>query len=79
MGLQDRFPGRLSNLTIVVNYDRCAHCGACVPVCSPDAITLCEATLVIDQATCTRCERCALICPTGALTLLPMPALAQTD
>lgn len=54
---------------LVVDYDRCAHCGACVPVCPPDSITLHEATLLINQATCTRCERCVVICPTGALKL----------
>lgn len=54
---------------VVVNYDRCSYCGACVAVCPPDSITLHDATLIIDQNTCTRCRRCLPACPTGALTL----------
>ncbi len=55
---------------IAVDYDHCSYCGACVPVCPPDSITLHDATLLIDAATCTRCERCIPVCPTGALTLV---------
>jgi NAD-dependent dihydropyrimidine dehydrogenase PreA subunit len=53
---------------VAVNYDRCTCCGACVPVCPPDSVTLVNATLLIDHDTCTRCERCVVVCPTGALT-----------
>jgi ferredoxin len=62
-------PNERAAYRIQVDYDRCAHCGACVAVCPPDSIALREATLLIDQATCTRCERCVAICPTGALRL----------
>lgn len=55
---------------IVVDYDHCSYCGACVPVCPPDSITLHDATLLIDAGTCTRCERCIPVCPTGALSLV---------
>ena len=54
---------------IVVDYDRCSYCGACVAVCPPDCIILHDATLLIDLEACTRCRRCILACPTGALTL----------
>ena len=55
--------------TVVVNYDRCSYCGACVAVCPPDSILLHDATILIDHDTCTRCRRCLPVCPTGALTL----------
>ncbi len=54
---------------IVVDYDRCSYCGACVAVCPPDCITLHDVTLLIDTDLCTRCRRCIPACPTGALTL----------
>ena len=54
---------------IVVDYDHCSYCGACVAVCPPDSIVLRDAILLIDAATCTVCERCIPVCPTGALTL----------
>jgi ferredoxin len=54
---------------IVVNYDHCSYCGACVAVCPPDCITLHDATLLVDTGECTLCRRCIPACPTGALTL----------
>jgi ferredoxin len=54
---------------VLVDYDHCSYCGACVAVCPPDCMTLHDATLVIDQAACTRCRRCLPACPTGALTI----------
>ena len=54
---------------VVVDYDHCSYCGACVAVCPPDCITLHDATLLIDTDSCTLCRRCLPACPTGALTL----------
>jgi NAD-dependent dihydropyrimidine dehydrogenase PreA subunit len=54
---------------VVVDYDHCSYCGACVAVCPPDCITLHDATLLIDTDRCTLCRRCIPACPTGALTL----------
>jgi MinD superfamily P-loop ATPase len=53
----------------IVNYDRCSYCGACVPVCPPNCITLHDATLQIVEELCTGCGRCMLVCPTAALTM----------
>ena len=53
---------------ILVDYDHCSYCGACVAVCPPDSIILHDATLLIDPDTCTLCRRCIPACPTGALT-----------
>jgi ferredoxin len=52
---------------VVVDFDRCCYCGACVPVCPPASIVLHDATLLIDLVSCTRCARCIAVCPTGAL------------
>ena len=59
---------------IVVDYDHCSYCGACVAVCPPDCITLHDATLLIDTDACTVCRRCIPACPTGALTLREVSA-----
>lgn len=53
----------------IVDYDRCSYCGACVPVCPPNCITLHDATLHIEGELCTGCRRCVLVCPTAALRM----------
>lgn len=64
-------PGKsaIQSSIIVVDYDHCSYCGACVAVCPPDCITLYDATLLIDTALCTLCRRCLPACPTRALCL----------
>jgi ferredoxin len=59
---------------VVVDYDHCSYCGACVAVCPPDCIILHDATLLIDTEVCTLCRRCLPACPTGALTLQEVAA-----
>jgi ferredoxin len=54
---------------VLVDYDHCSYCGACVAVCPPDCMTLHDTTLVIDHSACARCQRCIPACPTGALTI----------
>ncbi len=56
---------------VVVDYDLCYSCGACVAVCPPDSIFLDNLHLTIDDSTCTRCERCTLMCPVHALSMSP--------
>jgi ferredoxin len=60
----------VARTAIVVDYDRCSYCGACVAVCPPDCIILHDATLQIDLDVCTRCRRCIPACPTSALSLV---------
>ena len=59
----------MADSRILVDYDRCSYCGACVAVCPPDCITLHDATLIIQPDLCTVCRRCIPACPTGALSL----------
>ena len=54
---------------VVVDYDLCFFCGACVAVCPPDSIFLDNTHLSIDHDTCTRCERCTHVCPVYALAM----------
>lgn len=54
---------------VVVDYNLCYSCGACVAVCPPDSIYLDNLLLTIDNETCTRCERCTVMCPVHALTM----------
>jgi ferredoxin len=58
---------QLATRHVMVDYDRCSYCGACVPVCPSASIVLHDATILINPDACTRCERCIIICPTGAL------------
>jgi NAD-dependent dihydropyrimidine dehydrogenase PreA subunit len=66
-----RSPGKsaVRSSLVVVDYDHCSYCGACVAVCPPDCIILHDATLLIDPVTCTLCRRCLPACPTGALSV----------
>lgn len=49
--------------------DRCDHCGACVPVCDQQALTL-NGQLQIDRLACTACGKCADVCLTDALKVI---------
>lgn len=59
----------LSTSLIIVQRDRCGICGACVPVCGPDALVLHDNYLEVINDRCTSCEKCIAVCPTHALEL----------
>ncbi len=50
-----------------VNTARCSGCGACLPVCPQQCITLEGGVARIDQAHCLHCGRCAAACPEDAI------------
>ena len=52
--------------------DDCILCGACVPVCPVDALTLQPNALLVDGPRCYGCNRCVPVCPTDALILNPL-------
>jgi ferredoxin len=63
---------------IELNEPGCIRCGACLPVCPTEALTLPEA-LEISQSLCYGCGRCVPTCPTDALSLLPFQVDAQIE
>ena len=54
---------------IIVNEQRCIHCGDCRESCSAGAIISIEGNKIerIDQDRCTECMQCVEICPSKAL------------
>ena len=52
----------------IVDEDTCIGCGACVDVCSVDAISMNEKAK-IDTDTCTECGACVDECPVEAISL----------
>ena len=52
---------------VVVNIEKCGHCGAYIAVCPTNSIVLIESCLRISD-TCTSCATCITVCPVGALT-----------
>lgn len=56
----------------------CIQCGACLPVCPTEAITLPD-LLEISQSLCYGCGRCVPTCPTDALSLLPFQVESQIE
>jgi len=55
-------------LKMIVNIEKCMHCGACVGSCPQNAIYLNEIVLEFNE-NCNKCGRCVRICPAGALKM----------
>jgi len=56
---------------LIVDGDKCIHCGACYSLCPTDVIGFDEAYAVtFDEAKCVACGLCIDACPTSALKLL---------
>lgn len=51
------------------NIDRkkCMTCGACIGVCSTNAIQLKEIGIVYAKKKCINCKSCELVCPVNAI------------
>ena len=47
----------------------CTACGACLPVCPIDAISVGDPIYVIDQDNCCDFEDCLAVCPVDAIVL----------
>lgn len=69
--LLNRQNHRQHDKRLVIDYDLCFSCGACVAVCPPDSLFLLDIHLTVDHNTCTRCDRCVAMCPVHALSLVP--------
>lgn len=59
----------------MVNQESCTACGACIPDCPADAITL--NPLTIDYTKCIGCNKCVSTCPNGAI--IPADDALQTQ
>jgi L-aspartate semialdehyde sulfurtransferase ferredoxin len=53
---------------MIVNIEKCMHCGACVGSCPQNAIYLNEIVLEFNE-NCNKCGRCVRLCPAGALKM----------
>ncbi|MCL1811633.1 MAG: 4Fe-4S binding protein [Methanomassiliicoccaceae archaeon] len=53
---------------MIVNTDKCLHCGGCVGSCPENAIFLNDFVLEFG-GNCTKCGRCVKICPVHALSM----------
>ncbi|GIX06914.1 MAG: ferredoxin [Candidatus Poribacteria bacterium] len=58
---------------ILIDYDRCDYCGACVGTCPENVIHLVDTKLFIDNDGCTDCKICTYGCPVRALTFVEEP------
>ncbi len=50
-----------------VDSSKCAGCGACIGICSYEAIKIKNGRAVIDEKKCQKCGQCIKICPFGAI------------
>jgi NAD-dependent dihydropyrimidine dehydrogenase PreA subunit len=58
-------------VSVHIDVEECIGCGACVPTCEHDAITLDDADAIaaVDAETCTDCGDCIELCPVDAILL----------
>jgi len=56
-------------VSVHIDVEECIGCGACVPTCEHDAITLddADAIAVVAEETCTDCGDCIELCPVDAI------------
>jgi len=54
---------------LCINSEKCTACGACVNVCSQQAISIENAIAVIARARCALCGDCVTVCPTSAIRI----------
>jgi len=56
-------------MDVIINQELCNGCGACLKVCSHDAIYFKNSIPFIDENKCVSCLACVKVCPTGALEM----------
>ncbi len=56
-------------MSLFIDREICAYCGACVSVCPSDAIELVDTYIRRDPSLCTECLACVRVCPVGAMKL----------
>jgi len=59
----------VTSKSLILNEDRCVHCGACVGQCLPKALSVDPETrrVAYDGSACIACELCVPACPFGAI------------
>jgi Fe-S-cluster-containing hydrogenase component 2 len=55
-------------VAVKIDAEKCTGCGACVQVCSVDAITMENDRAVVDGQKCIDCGVCVPECPVNALS-----------
>ena len=60
---------QLSQVQVLYDKEKCAHCGTCVHVCPNEAIAMDKDNYVrVDQSKCVGCLQCVKNCPAKALS-----------
>jgi NAD-dependent dihydropyrimidine dehydrogenase PreA subunit len=59
-----------SNFKVSLDPETCTGCGACVPRCQMEALTLVDDTVALTEGYCIGCGNCASVCPAGALKMV---------
>lgn len=57
---------------VIIDYERCTSCGACVEVCTGYPLYLDKGKVEVDQSRgfgCIACGACAAVCPTDAIRI----------
>lgn len=57
---------------IILNEEKCTHCGACIGFCAPGALYIADRETMrigFDPSKCTACEICLVACPPRAMEL----------
>ncbi|MBD3239624.1 MAG: ferredoxin [Chitinivibrionales bacterium] len=52
---------------VVVDENKCTHCGLCKSVCLHEAITVTDHSVIIDEERCEACGACITMCCSDAL------------
>jgi len=58
-----------SEITTIIDREKCTGCGLCVTVCPDRTITMREGVATVTGESCFQCGHCLAVCPAGAVSV----------
>lgn len=58
------------NLTVVIDFDSCDACEACVNACQSEVLAMVDGQIkVVNEKNCNKCKACVKACPNYSISI----------